>query len=67
MRWILWPFGAIWRLVTSIVGLVGRIVAIALGALLIIVGLILSVTIVGAVVGIPLILFGALLVVRSFY
>lgn len=64
---LLWPFWAIWRLVAFIVGLTGRLLAIVLGFVLILAGVVLSVTVVGLIVGIPLILLGALLVIRGLF
>jgi hypothetical protein len=64
---LLWPFWAIWRLVVGIVEVTGRLVAILLGIVLMIVGVVLTATIVGAVVGIPLLLFGLLLAVRGLW
>jgi hypothetical protein len=55
----LWPFWAIWRLLAWIVGLTGRLIAAVLGLVLMIAGLIFSITIVGLPIGIPLILFGS--------
>jgi hypothetical protein len=63
----LWPFRLIWRLVTSILALTGRLVAVVLGLALLTVGLILTVTIVGAVVGIPLMALGVVLLVRGIF
>jgi hypothetical protein len=56
---------ALWRLLAGIITITGRLVAILLGVVFIIVGIILSLTIVGAILGIPLGLFGLLLVVRG--
>jgi hypothetical protein len=56
---------ALWRLLTGILGLTGRLVAIVIGAVLMLVGLLVSLTIVGAIVGIPLGLVGLLLVIRG--
>lgn len=64
---LLWPFWALWQLVAGLLRLTGRIVCAILGFTFMIVGVVLTVTIVGAVVGIPLILFGLLLVVRSLF
>jgi hypothetical protein len=64
---LLWPFWAVWRLVVGVVEVTGRLLAITLGVVLMIAGVILSATIVGAVVGIPLIMFGLLLVVRGLW
>ncbi|HEY3342206.1 MAG TPA: hypothetical protein VGK81_09320, partial [Anaerolineae bacterium] len=64
---LLWPFWAIWRLVTFILGLTGRLVAVVLGLVLLIVGVLLTLTVIGAIVGIPLILFGFLLLLRGIF
>ena len=64
-HWILWPVVALWRLLTGILGLTGRLVAIVIGAVLMLVGLLVSLTVVGAIVGIPLGLVGLLLVIRG--
>jgi hypothetical protein len=50
-----WPFVMLFELVAAIVKLVGRL------------GAVLTVTVIGAVVGVPLILLGLLLVVRSLF
>jgi hypothetical protein len=65
--WFLWPFVAIWDLITWILKLTGRLVAAVLGLVLMIVGALLTVTVIGAIVGIPLIIFGFLLMVRSIF
>ncbi len=65
--WFLWPFIAIWRLVTTIIELTGRFVAILLGFVLFVVGAIVSLTIVGAIVGIPLMIFGGMLMIRGIF
>jgi hypothetical protein len=64
---LLWPFWAVWRLLTFILALTGRLLAAVLGFVLIVVGIVLSLTVIGAVVGVPLILFGILLAVRAIY
>jgi hypothetical protein len=65
--WMLWPFRAIWRLVAGVVALTGRLVAALLGLVLMIAGVLLSVTVIGAVVGVPLIIFGFLLILRGLF
>jgi hypothetical protein len=65
--WYLWPFVAIWRLLTWILGLTGRVLAVGLGLVLMIVGVVVSLTVVGAVVGIPLLIFGFLLIIRGLF
>jgi len=65
--WYLWPFVAIWKLLAVIVELTGRFVAMALGIVFILVGVIVSLTIVGAIVGIPLAVVGLLLLLRGMF
>ena len=65
--WYLWPFTAIWKLLSVIVEMTGRFVAMVLGIVFIIVGVIVSLTIVGAIVGIPLALIGLLLLLRGMF
>jgi len=64
---LLWPFKAIWDLIVYIVSLTGRLVAVILGLVLLLVGVILTVTVVGAIIGIPIGIFGLLLVVRGLW
>ena len=65
--WFLWPFAALWKLLAVIVELTGRFVAMVLGIVFIIVGVIVSLTIIGAIVGVPLAVIGLLLVLRGIF
>jgi hypothetical protein len=65
--WYLWPFVALWRLLAVIVEMTGRFVAMVLGIVFIVVGVIVSLTVVGAIVGIPLALIGLLLFLRGIF
>ena len=65
--WYLWPFAALWKLLAVIVEMTGRFVAMVLGVVFIIVGVIISLTIVGAIVGIPLAIIGLLLLLRGMF
>ena len=56
------PFGILWQLVVGILLLTGRFVALLVGPLLILVGGLLTLTIIGAVVGVPLIWVGVQLI-----
>lgn len=67
IRWFLLPFWLIWKFTTAIVEFTGRIVAIVLGFGLMAVGLLLSATIVGLIIGLPMILIGVLLVLRGIF
>jgi hypothetical protein len=65
--WILWPFAALRDLLAFILGLTGRLVAAVLGLVLLIVGAVLTVLVITAWLGIPLAIFGFLLMVRSIF
>ncbi|MCL4368505.1 MAG: hypothetical protein M1337_05000 [Actinobacteria bacterium] len=65
--WYLWPFVGVWRLVATIVGLTGRLVAVLLGFILLVIGFVVTLTIVGAIIGLPLMLFGILLMLRGLF
>jgi hypothetical protein len=65
--WFMWPFVAVWRLVGWILGLTGRLLAIVLGIVMIIVGVPLSMSVIGAIIGVPLIILGVLLLLRGFF
>ena len=67
VHWYLWPFVAIWKLIAVIVEMTGRFLAMVLGVVFIIVGVIVSLTIVGAIVGIPLAIIGLLLLFRGIF
>ena len=65
--WFLWPFAALWKLLAVIVELTGRFVAMVLGIVFMLVGLIVSLTIIGAIVGVPLAVIGLLLLLRGIF
>ena len=67
MSWILWPFEALWGFFTWILEMTGRLIVIVLGVVLMVTGLILSITLVGAVIGIPMVFIGVLLTLRGFF
>jgi hypothetical protein len=64
---LLWPFYAIWRLLSLILELLGRLLCAVTGIVLMAAGVAVSLSIVGAIVGIPLASFGFLLLVRSMF
>jgi hypothetical protein len=65
--WIFWPFAALWDLLAAILLLTGRVLAAILGVVLMMAGAALSLTVVGAPIGIPLAILGFLLLVRSLF
>jgi hypothetical protein len=64
---LLWPFYAIWRLVTLVLELVGRFLCAILGLALMAAGTAVTLTVVAAPLGIPLAIFGFLLLVRAVF
>ena len=65
--WILWPFYALAQLITGILKLTGRLVAALIGFVLLVAGVVLSITIIGAILGVPLIILGFMLLVRAIF
>jgi len=65
--WYLWPLYAVWRLVTLILEATSRVVCALLGIVLMVVGCLVALTVVGAPVGVPLILLGFLLLARALF
>ncbi len=61
------PFVWLWQLVTFVLGLTGRLLAVILGLALLIVGLLFTLTIIGAIVGIPILIVGFALIVRGLF
>jgi hypothetical protein len=64
---LLWPFYAIWRLLTFVLEIVGRFLCALLGLVLMAIGIVITITVVAAPIGIPLAVFGFLLVIRSLF
>jgi len=64
---LLWPFYAVWRLLTLVLELVGRLLCAVLGLGVMIAGVAITISVVAAPLGIPLAIFGFLLVVRALF
>lgn len=64
---LLLPFAWLWRLLTGVIVLTGRIVCALLGFALMIAGVALAMSVVGAPAGIPLSALGFLLLVRALF
>lgn len=64
---LLWPFVALWRLLTFLLEATGRLVLVVLGAALLLAGVLVSLTVIGAIVGIPLAFIGVLLLLRGLF
>jgi hypothetical protein len=64
---LLWPFYAVWRLLTFVLEFTSRLICAFIGLGLMVGGTALTITIAGAPIGVPLILFGFLLLVRALF
>lgn len=64
---LLFPFRAIWWLISLAFNLTGRLIGVIIGILLMAVGLAMAATFFLAILGIPLAILGLLLVVKSLF
>lgn len=64
---LLWPFYAIWRLLTFVVEMVGRLICALIGLALMAAGTAITITVLAAPIGIPIAAFGFLLLVRAVF
>ncbi len=64
---LLWPFYAIWRLLTFFVEMAGRLICGVLGLGLMVAGSAITITILAAPIGIPIAAVGFLLLVRALF
>jgi hypothetical protein len=64
---LLWPFYAIWRLLTFVVEMVGRLICALLGLALMAAGTAITITVLAAPIGIPIAAVGFLLLVRAVF
>ena len=64
---LLWPFYALWRLVTFILNVVGRLVCALLGLGLMVTGVALAMSVIALPVGAALAAFGFLLLARALF
>lgn len=64
---LLWPFYAIWRFLTFVLVAIGRLLCALLGIGLMIAGVAITLSVIGAPLGIPLASLGFLLLIRSIF
>ncbi len=64
---LLWPFKALWDLLSFIFRLAGRLVTAVIGLGLMMLGFVLLATILAAPVGIPFMILGFLLLLRALF
>lgn len=65
--WIFWPVAAVWDLIAFLLRLTGRLVGFAVGLVLLVLGGILTLTIVLAPIGVPVLIMGFLIMVRAVF
>jgi len=64
---LLWPFYAVWRVLTFIVEMVGRLICALIGLALMAAGTAITITVLAAPIGIPIAAVGFLLLVRAVF
>ncbi len=64
---LLFPIRLLWGLLTGILNLTGRLILIVLALSFLVIGFALTVTVIGAILGIPLIIFGLALLLRGLF
>lgn len=64
---LLFPFVALLKLIEIIIKITGRLLAVILGLVFMIIGGLLCLTIVGAIIGVPIVIFGFIMVVRGLF
>ena len=64
---LLWPFYAVWRFLTFVLNIVGRLLCVLLGLGLMFAGVAVALSLVGAPIGIPLAVLGFLLLIRAIF
>lgn len=67
MKILFWPFIMLWGFIGLLLSLLGRMLTGILGLVFMIVGGVVTLTVIGAVVGVPLAILGALLVGRALF
>ena len=63
----LWPISLLWKFATVVCGATGILLCLLLGSALLVAGYFLTMTFFGAVLGIPMMVFGVFFVARPIY
>lgn len=67
LRVLVWPFKVLWSFVGIVFLAVGKLMSLVMGLVLTVIGVLLSATLVGAILGVPLILLGVTMMVRALF
>ncbi|MFP6581155.1 MAG: hypothetical protein VCD00_01220 [Candidatus Hydrogenedentota bacterium] len=62
-----WPFKLLWKIVTTTCNAIGILLSLLLGSALMFAGYILVTTFIGAIIGLPMMVIGAFLILRALY
>lgn len=64
---VLWPIVLVWKLITGLVELTGILIALLVGFAFMMIGVALCLTVIGSVIGVPLLFLGILITLRAIY
>ncbi len=67
IRVLTWPFRMLWSLLGVIFLAAGKLLTLLIGLALAVIGVVLTGSIIGAGIGVPLLIFGVLLMIRSLF
>lgn len=67
LRVLTWPFRAVWRLLGFLLSAAGKLLSLLIGLALTALGVVLTGTLVGAGLGIPLAILGVLTMIRALF
>ncbi|MDR7870737.1 MAG: hypothetical protein RIN55_07770 [Tissierellaceae bacterium] len=67
MKILFFPFTIALKIVESILKITGKLVAVGFGFILTAIGILLSLTIIGAIIGIPLIIIGVTMIIKGIF
>lgn len=67
IRVLTWPFRMLWSLLGVIFLAAGKLLTLLIGLALAVIGIVLTGSIIGASIGVPLLIFGVLLMIRSLF
>lgn len=63
----IWPIKLMWKIVTATCTAIGILLTLLLGSALLFTGYLLVTTFIGAILGLPMMVIGAFLIVRALY
>ena len=67
LRVLTWPFRMVWRFIGIVFLGIGKLLSMLLGVILAAIGVALCCTIIGAIIGVPLVVLGVAMFLRSLF